>query len=85
MCTHVRIAMHAQDGGVSFLEADGTYRVLNSSNGVPVTLAPGQTALSAILVDSQDAQYTITTTTANVSGYLSSYSSFYSSGYVSKA
>lgn len=56
--------------------------MIPSNNGVPVSLRPGITAMSPLVIDSLSATINVTTAGANVSAYLTPYNSYIASGYV---
>ena len=67
-----------QTSTVSYVNVDGTFRVLNSTDGVPVPLRPNQVAMSSLLINAINGQVNVSTNMAAVSTYVTPYNTFLS-------
>lgn len=70
-----------QTGGITtYINPDGSYRVVKSSDGVPVLLQPNGVAMSDMLISSTSGQVNVTTSANPVSSYVTPYSNFLGTG-----
>lgn len=65
---------------MSYQNIDGTLRVINSSDGVPVALRASQVAMSSLLINAIDGRVQVNASGSPVSTYVTPYSSFLATG-----